>query len=44
MDKAKPFEQLDDRSRMNREVHLRFWEGLAVRFRRATQLLIGNSV
>jgi len=25
---------------MNREVHVRFWEGLAVRFRRATQLSI----
>jgi len=24
---------------MNREVHVRFWEGLAVRFRWATQLL-----
>ena len=23
---------------MNREVHVRFWEGLAVRFRWATQL------
>ena len=38
MDKTKPFERLDDRSRMNREVHVRFWEGLAVRFRWATQL------
>jgi hypothetical protein len=29
---------------MNREVHVRFWEGLAVRFRWATQLLVaGNS-
>ena len=24
---------------MNREVHVRFWEGLAVRFRWATQLV-----
>jgi hypothetical protein len=24
---------------MNREVHVRFWEGLGVRFPRATQLL-----
>ena len=24
---------------MNREVHVRFWEGLAVRFHWATQLL-----
>ena len=24
---------------MNREVHVRFWEGLAVRFRWATQLI-----
>jgi|CXWL01.1.fsa_nt_gi hypothetical protein len=31
-------QRLDDRSRMNREVHVRFWEGLAVRFRWATQL------
>ena len=31
--------RLDDRSRMNREVHVRFWEGLAVRFRWATQLV-----
>lgn len=30
--------RLDDRRRMNREVHVRFWEGLAVRFRWATQL------
>jgi hypothetical protein len=26
---------------MNREVHVRFWEGLAVRFRWATQLSSG---
>jgi len=32
-------QRLDDRSRMNREVHVRFWEGLAVRFRWATQLV-----
>ena len=25
---------------MNREVHVRFWEGLAVRFRWATQLVL----
>ena len=28
---------------MNREVHVRFWEGLAVRFRWATQLVFSNS-
>src|SRR5205823_8889310 len=32
------YQRLDDRSRMNREVHVRFWEGLAVRFHWATQL------
>ena len=31
-------QRLDDRSRMNREVHVRFWEGLGVRFPRATRL------
>jgi len=25
---------------MNREVHVRFWEGLGVRFHRATQLAL----
>jgi hypothetical protein len=30
--------RLDDRSRMNREVHVRFLEGVVVRFRWATQL------
>lgn len=30
--------RLGDRSRMNREVHVRFWEGLLVRFRWATQI------
>ena len=29
--------RLDNRSRMNQEVHVRFWEGLMVRFRWATQ-------
>ena len=28
---------------MNREVHVRFWEGLAVRFRWATQLVRAQS-
>lgn len=28
---------------MNREVHVRFWEGLAVRFRWATQLISHKS-
>lgn len=38
--RAKPFEgTVDDRSRMNREIHVRFWEGLGVRFPRATHLL-----
>ena len=31
-------QRLDDRSRMNREVHVRFWEGVGVRFPRATRL------
>lgn len=31
--------RLDDRSRMNREVHVRFWEGAGVKFSRATQLI-----
>jgi hypothetical protein len=30
--------RLDDRSRMNREVHVRFWEGVGVRFPCATRL------
>ena len=30
--------RLDDRSRMNREVHVRFWEGVGVKFPCATQL------
>jgi hypothetical protein len=30
---------LDDRSRMNREIHVRFSEGLAVRRRWATRLI-----
>jgi len=30
---------LDDRSRMNREIHVRFSEGLAVRRRSATRLI-----
>ena len=29
---------------MNREVHVRFWEGLAVRFRWATQLALVESI
>ena len=29
---------LDDRSRMNREIHVRFWEGLRGKFPRPTQL------
>ena len=37
-------QRLDDRSRMNREVHVRFSEGLAVRFRWATQLPALRSV
>ncbi len=32
------YQRLDDRSRMNRKVHVRFWEGLEVRFPGATQL------
>ena len=31
--------RLDDVSRMSREVHVRFWEGLGVRFPRATRLV-----
>jgi hypothetical protein len=31
-------QRLDDRSRMSREVHVRFWEGVGVQFSRATQL------
>ena len=31
--------QLDDKSRMNREVHVRFREGLGVKFPRATRLV-----
>ena len=30
--------RLDNRSRMSREVHVRFWESARVRFLRATQL------
>ena len=30
--------RLNDRSRMSREVHVRFWESVGVRFPRATQL------
>jgi hypothetical protein len=33
--------RLDDKSRMSREVHVRFREGLGVRFPRATRLVIG---
>src|SRR3989338_1896851 len=33
--------RLGDRSRMNREVHVRFWEGVGVRFTCATQLNLG---
>ena len=32
-------QRVDDRSRMNREVHVRFWEGVEVKFFRATQLI-----
>ena len=32
------YQRFDDRSRMNREVHVRFWEGVGVKFSRATQL------
>ena len=32
------YQQFDDRSRMNREVHVRFWEGVGVKLPRATQL------
>ena len=43
MSKAKPgalFRRwLDDKSPMNREVHVGFWEGVGVRFPRATRLL-----
>jgi len=28
---------------MNREIHVRFWEGLGVRFPRATHLPQGNA-
>ncbi len=38
--KAKPFQRLDDRSRMNREVHVRFCESLGVKFPRATRHLV----
>ena len=27
---------------MNREIHVRFWEGLGVRFPRATHCLVGS--
>ena len=37
MNKEKPFNRLDNKSRMNREVHVRFREGLGVRFPRATR-------
>ena len=33
--------RLDNKSRMSREVHVRFREGLGVRFPRATRLVIG---
>lgn len=32
------YEWLDDRSRMSREVHVRFWESAGVRLSCATQL------
>jgi hypothetical protein len=30
--------RLVDRSRMSREIHVRFWEGVGVRFPHATRL------
>ena len=44
MNKEKPFDQrLDNKSRMNREVHVRFREGVGVKFPRATRLHSGFS-
>jgi len=37
MTTAKPYVRLDNKSRMSREVHVRFREGLGVRFPRATR-------
>ena len=41
MNKEKPFNdrRLGNKSRMNREVHVRFREGVGVRFPRATRLV-----
>ena len=36
--------RLDNKSRMSREVHVRFREGLGVRFPRATRLVIGLAI
>jgi RNA-directed DNA polymerase len=35
------FRRLDDKSRMSREVHVRFREGVGVKFPRATRLVMG---
>ena len=39
MIKSKPFSRLNDGSRMSGDVHVRFCEGLGVRFPRATHQL-----
>ena len=45
MNKEKPFNdrRLGNKSRMNREVHVRFREGVGVRFPRATRLVASRS-
>jgi len=41
--KLRGFKRMADRSRMNREVHVRFCGGLEVRFLRSTRLQRSNS-
>ena len=40
--KLRGFKRMADRSRMNREVHVRFCGGLEVKFLRSTRLTLGN--
>ena len=43
MNKTKPFSKwLDNKSRMNREVHVRFCEGVGVKFPCATRPIQGS--
>ncbi len=40
--KLRGFKRMADRSRMNREVHVRFCGGLEVKFLRSTRLTLGK--